>query len=38
MSMGIGLYMPAMMLPPGIQHMQAPHMGPFCPIEVLACK
>ncbi|XP_047151031.1 transcription factor PIF3-like [Vigna umbellata] len=34
MSMGTGLYMPAMMLPPGIQHMHAAHMGPFSPIGV----
>jgi len=32
--MGSGLYMPAMMLPPGVQHMHAPHMGPFSPIGV----
>ncbi|KHN14203.1 Transcription factor PIF3 [Glycine soja] len=34
MSMGSGLYVPAMMLPPGMQHMHAPHMGPFSPIGV----
>ncbi|CAJ1871224.1 unnamed protein product [Sphenostylis stenocarpa] len=34
MSMGTGLYLPAMMLPPGIQHMHAAHMGPFSPIGV----
>ncbi|KAK7379144.1 hypothetical protein VNO80_04597 [Phaseolus coccineus] len=34
MSMGTGLYMPAMILPPGIQHVHAPQMGPFCPIGV----
>ena len=32
MSMGAGLYMPPMMLPPGMQHMHAPHMAPFSPM------
>ncbi|QCD98381.1 phytochrome-interacting factor 3 [Vigna unguiculata] len=34
MSMGSGFYMPGMMLPPGIQQMHAPHMGPFSPVGV----
>ncbi|KAG4916764.1 Transcription factor PIF3 [Glycine max] len=34
MSMGTSLCMPAMMLHPGMQHMHAPHMGPFSPIGV----
>ncbi|KAJ1393310.1 Myc-type, basic helix-loop-helix [Sesbania bispinosa] len=34
MSMGGGLYMPTMMLPPGMQHMHAPHMSPFSPMGV----
>ncbi|TKY61609.1 Transcription factor PIF3 [Spatholobus suberectus] len=34
MSMGTGLYMPAMMLPAGMQHMHAPQMGPFSPMGV----
>ncbi|KAI4349856.1 hypothetical protein L6164_010403 [Bauhinia variegata] len=36
MSMAAGLYMPPMMLPPGMQHMHAhaPHMTPFLPMGV----
>lgn len=34
MSMGAGLYMPAMMLPAGMQHMHAPLMAPFSPMGV----
>lgn len=34
MSMGAGLYMPPMMIPAGMQHMHAPHMGPFSPMGV----
>ncbi|KAF7805014.1 transcription factor PIF3-like [Senna tora] len=33
MSMGAGLYMPPMMLPPGMQHMHSP-MSPFLPMGV----
>ncbi|KAK9161887.1 hypothetical protein Syun_008228 [Stephania yunnanensis] len=32
MSMGTGLCMPPMMLPPGMQRMHAPHMSPFSPM------
>ncbi|KAF2307351.1 hypothetical protein GH714_026575 [Hevea brasiliensis] len=32
MSMGAGLYMPSMMLPPGMPHMHAGHMLPFSPM------
>lgn len=34
MSMGAGLYMPQMMLPPGMQHMHAPHMAAFSPMSI----
>ncbi|CAL0302346.1 unnamed protein product [Lupinus luteus] len=34
MSMGAGLYMPAMMLPMGMQHMQASHIAPFSPMAM----
>ncbi|KAL9355893.1 hypothetical protein Peur_049146 [Populus x canadensis] len=34
MSMGAGLYMPSMMLPPGMPHMHAAHMGQFLPMGV----
>ncbi|KAF7818035.1 transcription factor PIF3-like [Senna tora] len=34
MSMGAGLYMPPMMLHPGMQHMHAPRMAPFSPMGV----
>ncbi|XP_012088811.1 transcription factor PIF3 isoform X2 [Jatropha curcas] len=34
MSMGAGLYMPSMMLPPGMPHMHAPHMAQFSPMGV----
>ncbi|KAJ4850191.1 hypothetical protein Tsubulata_027122 [Turnera subulata] len=32
MSMGAGLYMPSMMLPPGMSHMHAGHMAQFLPM------
>ncbi|XP_010271074.1 PREDICTED: transcription factor PIF3 isoform X2 [Nelumbo nucifera] len=34
MSMGSGLYMPPVMLPPGMQHVHAPHMAHFSPMGV----
>ncbi|XP_021623248.1 transcription factor PIF3 isoform X2 [Manihot esculenta] len=34
MSMGAGLYMPSMMLPPGMPHMHAGHMVQFSPMGV----
>ncbi|XP_021620740.1 transcription factor PIF3 isoform X2 [Manihot esculenta] len=34
MSMGAGLYMPSMMLPPGMPHMQAAHMAQFSPVGI----
>ncbi|KAL9341357.1 hypothetical protein Peur_064682 [Populus x canadensis] len=34
MSMGAGMYMPSMMLPPGMPHMHAAHMGQFLPMGV----
>ncbi|MQM02328.1 hypothetical protein Taro_035097 [Colocasia esculenta] len=34
MSMGGGLCMPPMMLPPGVQGMRPPHMAPFSPMAV----
>lgn len=34
MSMGAGLYMPSMMLPPGMPHMHAGHMAQFLPMGV----
>lgn len=34
MSMGAGMYMPPMMLPTGMQHMHAAHMGHFSPMGV----
>ncbi|XP_062081712.1 transcription factor PIF3 isoform X2 [Humulus lupulus] len=34
MSMGAGLCMPPMMLPPGMQHMHAPHMAHFSPMGI----
>ncbi|KAE9593734.1 putative transcription factor bHLH family [Lupinus albus] len=34
MSMGSGLYMPAMMIPLGMQHMQASHVAPFSPMAM----
>lgn len=34
MSMGAGFYMPSMLLPPGMPHMHAAHMGQFLPMGV----
>lgn len=34
MSMGAGLYVPPMMLHPGMQQMHTPHMAPFSPMGV----
>lgn len=34
MSMGAGFYMPAMMVPTGMQHMHAAHMSQFSPMAV----
>ncbi|KAL3573333.1 hypothetical protein D5086_023946 [Populus alba] len=34
MSMGAGMYMPSMMLPPGMPHMHAAHMGQFLPMGI----
>ncbi|KAF9669794.1 hypothetical protein SADUNF_Sadunf13G0001500 [Salix dunnii] len=34
MSMGAGMYMPSMILPPGMPHMHAAHMGQFLPMGV----
>ncbi|GMP39752.1 hypothetical protein CsSME_00010463 [Camellia sinensis var. sinensis] len=34
MSMGAGLYMPPMMLPPGMQHVHPAHMAHFSPMSV----
>ncbi|XP_015570502.2 transcription factor PIF3 isoform X2 [Ricinus communis] len=34
MSMGAGLYMPSMMLPPGVPHMHVAHMSQFSPMGV----